>query len=74
MKERREALTQMGLRLTYLDPAHPLRRGYAYITDDQGKILSSVKAVQTGDWICAHLADGQFGARVETIGEDTDGK
>ena len=74
MKERREALTQMGLRLTYLDPAHPLRRGYAYITDDQGKILSSVKAMQTGDWICAHLADGQFGARVETIGEDTDGK
>ncbi|MFR8088513.1 MAG: exodeoxyribonuclease VII large subunit [Lachnospirales bacterium] len=74
MKEQREILTQMGLRLTYLDPAHSLQRGYAYITDDQGKILSSIKAMRTGDRICAHLADGQIEARVETIGEDTNGE
>lgn len=73
-RDRWETLTQTGLRLQYLDPAHPLKRGYAYLTEEKGKVLSSVKQTREKERVLVHLWDGRLLARIETIEEDTDGK
>lgn len=63
-------LSELQLRLSYLDPAHPLGRGYAYVTGEDGSIMSSVHSAYEGQNVHIHLSDGQLYTRVECIQED----
>ncbi len=51
-------------RLKALNPIQVLQRGYAIVSDDQGRIVSSVSGVKTGDAIKVRLSDGSLDARV----------
>lgn len=62
-------LTGLDARLKSLNPLQVLQRGYAIVSDDQGKILRSVKSVQQGDAIKVQLSDGTLGAEVGEIHE-----
>jgi exodeoxyribonuclease VII large subunit len=43
-----------------------LRRGYAIISNDEGRTISSIKQVQLGEGIRARLVDGLINATVNT--------
>ncbi len=51
-------------RLQSLSPVAVLRRGYALVFDDAGRLVRSVTQVGGGDRISARLADGTIGAEV----------
>lgn len=53
-----------------LDAASPLKRlsgGYAFLTDENGKRLSSVRDMETGQMIHAHMLDGTVTAAIREI-------
>lgn len=54
-------------RLRLCDPGNILKRGYSYVTNEEGKVVSSVESVQEGDSIDIKFADGDISARVERI-------
>ncbi len=58
-------------RLNAANPDAPLERGYAVVTDAQGRPLRTVDAVSRGDAIRARLQHGTLEARVE--GKSLDG-
>lgn len=61
---RLEALEQ---RLDALDPQHVLARGYAWLTDADGRVLQSVQQLSVGQPLQAALADGRAGLSVTAI-------
>ena len=58
MAQRRERLERVALRLRLLDPALVLQRGYAWLTDADGRAIVSAKKLSAGDAVVARLADG----------------
>ena len=54
-----ERLRRADLRLTLLDPGLVLKRGYAWLTDEQGQAITSARAIQAGQPVTATLADGE---------------
>ncbi|HWP17683.1 MAG TPA: exodeoxyribonuclease VII large subunit [Burkholderiaceae bacterium] len=71
---RRQALAArleaLGARLESANPTRVLRRGYAYLTDEEGRALVSVAQVQVGQAVRAVLADGRLQAQVRDIEPD----
>ncbi len=63
----RQVLAQQHSRLGALDPRRVLQRGYAWVTDAQGRPVASVQQLSVGDQVQAVLFDGRLGARVENI-------
>jgi len=51
--------------LQNLDPALVLKRGYAWLQNQEGVALSSVKDLHSGDLVTAKLSDGETKLRVE---------
>jgi exodeoxyribonuclease VII large subunit len=51
--------------LQNLDPALVLKRGYAWLQNQEGVALSSVKDLHSGDLVTAKLSDGETILRVE---------
>jgi len=66
LKLERERLNGLSLRLSALNPAATLARGYAVVrrTDD-GRVVISVRQVSPGDRLSVQVADGEFESRVE---------
>jgi len=64
---RRDALARAERHLQLLDPALVLERGYAWLTDDQGRALTRSGQLQAGQRVHARLADGEAGLRVEEV-------
>ncbi len=62
----RERLTGLGLRLSALNPAATLARGYAVVrrTDD-GRVVASVRQVSPADRLSVQVTDGQFNSVVQ---------
>ncbi len=58
-------LSQTASKLSALNPASVLMRGYSYITDDNGKTVFSVNDVTCGDKLHITLKDGDISAVVE---------
>ena len=56
--QQRQKLDRMDLRLQLLDPRLVLQRGYALLTDDQGKPVTQVKQAAPGAALRAQLSDG----------------
>ncbi|WP_208510906.1 exodeoxyribonuclease VII large subunit [Variovorax paradoxus] len=66
--QRRERLERVALRLRLLDPALVLQRGYAWITDADGRAVVSAKALAPGDAVVARLSDGSVDLTVASRG------
>ncbi len=66
--QRRERLERVALRLRLLDPALVLQRGYAWITDTDGRAVVSAKALAPGDAVVARLSDGSVDLTVGSRG------
>lgn len=56
--QRRERLERVASRLRLLDPALVLQRGYAWLTDADGRAVVSAQRLTPGDAVTARLADG----------------
>jgi exodeoxyribonuclease VII large subunit len=54
-------------RVRALSPLATLRRGYAVLSDDQGRALSSVAGLATGSDIHVRLADGRISATTTAV-------
>jgi exodeoxyribonuclease VII large subunit len=66
LRSTRERLRSQCLHLSALDPTAVLSRGYAIVTGSDGAVVSSVDQVAAGDALNVRVADGEFGARVDT--------
>jgi exodeoxyribonuclease VII large subunit len=69
-----QRLQQAGSRLAHLaqmldslSPLGTLQRGYAIISDHQGKVISDTGSVAVGDKVEARLANGRLGLTVNKI-------
>ncbi|MBA3598813.1 MAG: exodeoxyribonuclease VII large subunit [Methylibium sp.] len=68
-RRRRHALV-LAARLQALDPRRVLARGYAWLSDESGRALGSVRQVEAGAVLQAQLVDGRVQARVSAIEPD----
>jgi len=66
-RDRRAHLRRCQAQLQALDPQATLDRGYAVVHRD-GRLVSSIAAVSTGDGLVIKVADGGFPARVNASG------
>ena len=60
----RARLNGLEQRLQSLNPVAILRRGFAILTDDQGRTVRSRAQVQPGDRLAAEVSDGVFDVEV----------
>ena len=65
----RAKLDSVGALLESYSYQRVLERGFALVTDAEGKTVSSVAAVTAGDDVNLRLADGAIGARITGNGE-----
>jgi exodeoxyribonuclease VII large subunit len=76
IERRRLALQGMAGRLNALSPLGTLARGYAVITDEGGRAITSAQQVTAGDVIQARFRDGRVVAdarRVELVDKEDSG-
>jgi exodeoxyribonuclease VII large subunit len=66
-RRRIEALEASRRRMQALDPQATLNRGYAVVHKD-GRVVSGISQVATGDGLVVKVADGGFPARVDAPG------
>ena len=67
-----ERLDRAALRLQLLDPALVLQRGYAWLTNAEGRAVTSAGSLSTGDPVRAQLADGSADLTVVRTQVQTD--
>ncbi len=65
---RAQRLASLEGRLAALDPRRVLARGYAWLSDEQGTPITSVKALKPGQPVQAEFADGQATATITGVG------
>ena len=53
-----QRLSQAATRLELLNPQHALARGYALLTDAEGRTVTSVRQAPVGTALTARVADG----------------
>jgi len=63
----RQRIDLLCARLQALDPERVLARGYAWLSDGEGRALVSVAQLQPGQSITARLADGEAQAEVRDV-------
>ena len=61
---KRQSQQQLGWRLHNLDPRLVLQRGYAWLTDEQNKPITSVHQLSPEQTLTVSLSDGEAGVRV----------
>ena len=59
LRQRKNDLQQLGSRLSSIDPALVLQRGYALLTDTEDRPVTSAAHTRVGQALRATLADGQ---------------
>ena len=64
---RAAGLLSMQVRLDAVDPQQVLRRGYAWLTDAQGRPVLSVAHVSVGRSLCVVMADGSADVTVTAL-------
>lgn len=60
----------LSSRLKALNPLQVLQRGYAIVSDENGKIVSSVTEVQAGNQVAVRLKDGILESEVKQINQN----
>jgi exodeoxyribonuclease VII large subunit len=68
---RRARLDGLAARLRSLSPLAVLERGYALVTDADGKLIRSAAQVKAGEMMKTQLGDGQITSRVEDVMQAT---
>lgn len=72
--EARHRLALLSGRLHGLSPLERIRRGFGFLTDGDGKRITSVSDVNTGDTVRIQVSDGRITAKAqEVIREDAPG-
>ena len=64
---RNERLDAMSSRLTSLDPNRVLDRGYSYITDSEGRTVTSVGSLTDGSSVNIRMRDGRAVAEIKEV-------
>lgn len=64
LARKQNQLDNWSIRLELLDPRLVLQRGYAWLSDAQGRAVTGVAQVQAGQNITASLADGELALQV----------
>ena len=59
LRRQRERLERAGLRLGLLDPQQVLKRGFAWLSDEQGRAVTRADRTWVGQAIEANLQDGK---------------
>ena len=70
LAQREHRLQILAQRLQALDPRQVLARGYAWVSDAQGKAIVSVTALIPGQAVRATWADGRADAHIDAITPD----
>ena len=65
IKEKRHRLSLYLERFNGLSPLRKLNQGYAYVSDKEGKTLTSVSQVKKGDGLLIYVTDGTIEAVVQ---------
>ena len=63
----RAELSQTMAKLRALDPSAVLDRGYAILTDEDGRALGGVASMKSGDRVAIRMRDGTADARIEQV-------
>ena len=63
----RAELNRVLTQLRALDPSAVLERGYAILTDENGRALSGVAAMRAGDTIAIRMHDGAADAHIDRV-------
>jgi exodeoxyribonuclease VII large subunit len=66
LQRMRDRTDRAAMRLQLLDPSLVLKRGYAWLTREDGHALTSVSQAQAGDQVRATLVDGVVALTVNT--------
>lgn len=64
LQEKKYTFRHLCTRLEDLSPLKRLNAGFSYVETEEGKALSSVKAVRTGDLLRIHVKDGSIQTQV----------
>lgn len=71
IRDNRRQVEHLSTLLETLGPSATLKRGYAIVTDESGKVVRSTQHIEQGDTIAVALDDGHLRARVdETSGRN----
>ncbi len=69
LSRERQAHEQKINFLRALDPAAPLKKGFALVRNDKGQIIRSIKPLKAYDKLALHLSDGR--ADVKVVGKES---
>lgn len=69
LQRQQQRLAQCVAALTHLDPQLVLERGYAYLTDGQGRAVTGIAQTGVGAPLQATLADGSLDVLVTGLGK-----
>ena len=67
----RAELNQLSVKLRALDPSAVLERGYAILTDENGRAISGVTSMQAGDHVAIRMHDGTADAKIDQVRLET---
>lgn len=67
MQRSQHQIERAQLRLELLDPGLVLKRGYAWVTDGQGRALTRAQDLTLGQKLRLHLSQGQAGVTVSEL-------
>ena len=63
----RAELNQLSVKLRALDPSAVLERGYAILTDENGRAISGVTSMQAGAHVAIRMHDGTADAKIDQV-------
>lgn len=66
-QQKLQHIQNLASRLEALNPSQVLARGYAWVSDEQGHVLSAANQLTPGQRIQAQFADGKAIAKVEQV-------
>ena len=67
LKSQHSKLETISGRLTNLDPTSILKRGYAFVMDEKGEFIKTIKQVKLRQDVSVSVSDGSFTANVKNI-------
>ena len=70
LKAKKIKLTYIHQLLNALSPERLLKRGFAFITDENGNFIYSVKSIKEKDKFLVQFSDGKVIAKVDDINYD----
>ena len=65
LRDNKRQVEHLSTLLETLGPSATLKRGYAIVTDESGKVVRSTQHIEQGDTIAVALDDGHLRARVD---------